>query len=177
MKKFIFTAVAVALVCSAGMFSSCSKSDEDDNEEEVVYNPATDGIIGKWVSGGTNVAPLLIAVGLADTLSVEFGTNTYHVDSYFQGTKMPSLDGTYVQRKSTVGNIWTITLNQTSPGALTSEGIFEITKVGDIYTLDYEVVQTEPSLGAPPTPEDGFGSSAGGILGNTNIQKYVRIAE
>ena len=43
-------------------------------------------------------------------------------------------------------------------------------------TMYYEIVQTNPDIGAtPPTPEAGFGSSSGGVLGMTNVQKYVRL--
>ena len=41
----------------------------------------------------------------------------------------------------------------------------------------YEIVQTDPDIGAiPPNAQDGFGSTNGGALGTINIQKYVRIA-
>ena len=66
-------------------------------------------------------------------------------------------------------------MNQSTPSAVTSEGIFEITKVGEGYTMRYEVVQTEPDIGAtPPTATAGFGSSNGGALGQMNIQKFVK---
>ncbi|HQU97021.1 MAG TPA: hypothetical protein PLO39_12810, partial [Saprospiraceae bacterium] len=72
-----------------------------------------------------------------------------------------------------VGNIYTIKLNQTSPTALTAEGIFEVS--ADNKTMKYEVVQTEPSLGiAPPTAAGGFGSTAGGAFGTNVVQNFVR---
>jgi len=44
--------------------------------------------------------------------------------------------------------------------------------------MQYEIVQTEPDLGnVPPTVTGGFGSSNGGTLGTSNVQKYVRITE
>jgi hypothetical protein len=42
-------------------------------------------------------------------------------------------------------------------------------------SLIYEVVQTNPPLGTPPTASAGFCSSNGGTLGCTNVQRYVRI--
>ncbi len=41
-------------------------------------------------------------------------------------------------------------------------------------SMYYEVVQTNPPLGTPPTPQDGFCSSNGGALGCDNLQKYRR---
>jgi hypothetical protein len=177
MKKLIFTTLMAALVCSAGMFSSCSKSDEDDKEQEWVYNPAEDGLIGEWVSGGDNVAPLFITYNLADSAYAKFNdNNTYYVETFLQGAKT-ILGGNFVQTKSSVGNIWTITLNQTTPSALTSEGIFDVTKTGGTYLMRYEIIQTEPSLGTAPTPEGGFGSSSGGLFGEGFVQRYIRIME
>ena len=42
-------------------------------------------------------------------------------------------------------------------------------------SLVYEVVQTNPPLGTPPTANDGFCSTSGGVLGCTNVQRYVRL--
>jgi hypothetical protein len=181
MKKLLFTIVTVALIGSAGMFFSCSKSNEDDDDKgkEWVYNPAEDGIIGEWYSSGANVALLLMAYN--DSLYAKFNADgTYLVEQYKDGIKGADLVGIYTQEKSGVGNIWTISTEITSSaGAGTiSEGIFEITKVGNGYTMQYEVVQLGIGF-APPTPEGGFGSTGGlGSLGlptTANIQKYVRI--
>lgn len=70
-------------------------------------------------------------------------------------------------------------MEQSSPAAVTSEGIFEITQDATVktkYTLKYEVVQTTPSIGATaPTATAGFGSSSGGTLGTMNVQTFVNI--
>ena len=81
--------------------------------------------------------------------------------------------GTYVISKSTTGNIWTITCNQELPYTAVASGIFEIKTSPDL--LWYEVVQTSGTQNVPPTPAAGFGSSNGGTLGVSNIQKYVRV--
>ena len=39
-------------------------------------------------------------------------------------------------------------------------------------SMYYEVVQTNPPLGTPPSAQDGFCSSNGGALGCDNLQKY-----
>lgn len=134
------------------------------------------GITGEWYSSGSNVAPLL-AYFLIDSIYAKFeANNTYLVESYASGAKT-TYTGTFTQEKSGIGNIWNIVLNQSAPTAITSEGIFEITAANGGYTMKYEVVQTEPSLGTAPTAEAGFGSSSGGTLGTMNIQTFVKIAQ
>lgn len=168
MKKLLFILVAFAIG-----FSSCSKSDEAD-----VYNPAADGITGQWQSSGSNVAVLLSTYFKVDSIYAKFeANNTYYVESFALGTKT-IYSGTYVQTKPATGTIWTITLNQSTPTAVVSEGIFEITKVGTAYSMKYEVVQTTPSISAtPPTISAGFGSTNGGALGTMNIQNFVQIVK
>ncbi len=170
MKKLIFILVAAM----AFAFSACEESTEED-----VYNPTTDGIIGEWQSSGANVAVLLKTYFKVDSIYAKFNANnSYLVESYASGTKT-TYSGVFTQTKSTTGAIWTITLEQNTPTAVTSEGIFEITQNASIktkYTMKYEVVQTTPSIGATaPTPTAGFGSSSGGVLGTTNVQTFVNI--
>lgn len=166
MKKLLFILISVAIV-----FTSCKKSTEED-----VYDPATDGLVGEWQSSGSNVAVLLSYYFGVDSIYAKFSdNNTYLVESYANDTKT-IYSGTYAQEKSGTGQIWTIVLNQSTPTAVTSEGIFEITSDNSEFTMKYEVVQTTPSIGAtPPTPEAGFGSSNGGALGTTNVQTFLMI--
>ncbi len=169
MKKVMLVLIACAMV-----FVSCKKSTEED-----VYDPSTDGIIGEWYSSGSNVAVLLSYYFSIDSIYAKFEeNNTYLVESFADGAKT-TYTGTFAQTEPTSGTIWTIELNQSSPTAVTSEGIFQITKEADnSYTMKYEVVQTEPSIGAtPPTVAGGFGSSNGGALGTTNVQTFIKIEE
>lgn len=164
-------------------------SDEDDlsvnvtgeEEESIVVNYAefssVNGIAGTWVSAGDNVAPLLVNLFAVDSIVATFGVNqTYTVLQYTGGNTTPlELSGTYEQELSSVDNIWTIEVNQTSPAALVSEGIFAINVSANPDGMQYEIVQTSPDIGAvPPTPADGFGSTNGGAFGDANIQNYVR---
>lgn len=171
MKKLIFIFVAAL----AFAFTACEESVEED-----VYNPTTDGLIGEWQSSGTNVAALLKTYFKVDSIYANFkDNNTYVVESFSSGAKT-TYAGVFTQTKSTTGNIWTIKLEQSTPTAVTSEGIFEITTVATAkstsYTMKYEVVQTTPSIGAtPPTPAAGFGSSNGGALKQTNVQNFAKI--
>ena len=165
MRKLFIILIAVATV-----FSDCKKSEVED-----VYNPTDDGLVGNWVSKGADVAPLLVNYFKVDSITANFqSNNTYKVVSYSKGVPT-NYAGTFVQTKPASGAIWNIKLNQSTPTAVTSEGIFEITKVGQGYTRKYEVVQTEPNIGAtPPTAAAGFGSSSGGALGQMNVQKFVK---
>lgn len=172
MKKLFFIFVAAM----AFVFSACEESVEVD-----VYNPATDGIVGEWQSSGSNVAVLLKTYFKVDSIYAKFNeNNTYLVESFASGTKT-TYTGVYTQTKPATGTIWNIKLEQSSPTAVTSEGIFEITQDATVktkYTLKYEVVQTTPSIGATaPTATAGFGSSSGGTLGTMNVQTFVNIVK
>jgi len=139
------------------------------------------GIIGNWYSSGANVAPLLVTYFYVDSIYAEFkADDSYLVEQYnignTSGTPDVTFTGTFVIEKSTVGEIWNIELSQDQPFTATSQGIFEI-KTTPEEILWYEVVQTSGTQNVPPTPEEGFGSSNGGTLGDSNIQKYIRIAE
>lgn len=166
MKKLFFVLAAALFVLSA-----C-----DESTDETKYDPATDGIAGEWDSKGEDVALLLKNYFKVDSIYAKFNSNnTYLVESFSQGTKT-TYSGTYAQKVSSVAGIWDITLNQSTPTAVTSVGIFEVTKGTDNkYRMKYEVVQTEPNIGAtPPTASAGFGSSSGGALGTMNIQTFVK---
>ncbi len=167
MKKLLVFGMLLAVV-----FVSCQKSDDDDDSND----PQKIGIVGEWYSSGTNVATLLSYYFHVDSIYAKFNSNnTYLVESFAAGAKT-TYSGTYVQTKSGTGTIWNITLNQSTPTAVTSVGIFDISTAVSPYTMRYEVAQTEPSIGAtPPTAAAGFGSTNGGALGEWNIQKFVKI--
>jgi len=136
------------------------------------------GIIGKWVSEGTNVAPLLVTYFNVLKVDAEFKSDfTYNVNQFNVGNTTTTPDiifkGTYEIAKSTTGNIWTITCNQELPYVAIASGIFEIKTSPEL--LWYEVVQTSGTQNVPPTPAAGFGSSNGGTLGVLNVQKFVRV--
>lgn len=167
MKKISILALAAMLA-----FSSCKKEEENNNNNN--NQPQRTGIQGKWQSSGSDVAPLLVQLFQIDSIYAEFNTNmTYTVRQWdASGADLGTLSGVYTQTKSSTGDIWNIVVEQTAPSALRSEGIFDVNNG----VMRYEIVQTEPSLGVPPpTAEGGFGSSAGGALGNANIQVYKEV--
>ena len=169
MKKFF-----ALMILASVAFVACDKSDDDGPETD----PKVIGIVGEWYSSGTNVAPLLGAIGVDSVYAKFESNNTYVVESFSDGSKT-TLTGTYVQEKSSNGTIWTIVLNQSTPNTLTSEGIFEISSSATPYTMNYEVAQTNPVITGvtPPTVEGGFGSTSNGAYGNLNIQKYIKIVK
>lgn len=133
------------------------------------------GIIGEWESYDVSV----LLSSYYDDIEVTFNANqTYTVTTYKDGISS-TLEGTYTQEKSGVGNIWNITLNQTemngSPSELTSDGIFEIYEASPD-SMWYEVAQTNPEIAGvtAPTAEAGFGSTSNGAYSTWNIQKYTK---
>ncbi len=135
------------------------------------------GIIGKWSSAGVNLAPLLVYAGI-DSIYANFkGDNTYVVESFTPDGSKTTLTGTFTQAHSTVATIWDITVNQSSPTALASVGIFSVYSEFSPLTMKYEIAQTEPAIVGvtPPTATGGFGSTSGGAYGVLNVQTYVRM--
>jgi hypothetical protein len=168
MKKARLWAMALAAMVA---FSSCEKEEDDDNGTN---NPPEEvGIQGEWQSSGAGVAPLLVTLFGTDSIYADFNTDmTYTVEQYDTAGTALTLSGTYTQTDSGTDDIWTITVDQTSPASLTSEGIFKV----DGNTMQYEIVQTSPDIGAtPPTPAGGFGSTNAGALGMANVQTYQRV--
>jgi hypothetical protein len=161
-KKFFVMALALTLG-----FTSCEDEENTDDTPGVTLV----GIQGTWQSSGTDVAPLLVNLFQTDSIYAEFNTNnTYLVEQYSNGAAL-TLEGTYTQQEDANG-IWNITVNQTTPATLVSEGIFQVN--GN--SMQYEIVQTSPDIGAtPPTAAEGFGSTNGGALGVLNVQVYKRL--
>jgi hypothetical protein len=134
------------------------------------------GIIGKWQSSGLNVSPLLIGAGI-DSIYANFkGDNTYVVESFTPDGSKTTLTGTFSQERSAVTGIWNIVINQSSPNALVSEGIFQVVDQSPLL-MKYEIAQTDPAIVGvtPPTAAGGFGSTSSGAFGLLNVQTYLKI--
>jgi len=145
------------------------------DETQTIDFTINDPIVGNWVSSGANIAPLLAGAPFNTTsITADFSSNgTYTVVTTDVNNSQVTLVGTY-QTAAGIGLIRTISLTQSSPSVLTSEGIYQ----NDGGLLTYEVAQTNPPLTGvtKPTAEGGFGSTANGLFGVLNIQKYVRAA-
>lgn len=168
--------ILLLIMAMMGMIvlASCSESSDNGTGPDKDLSP----IVGQWRSEGENVALLLYSLGYRRIDATFKDDNTYVVVTYDTANATVTLEGTYTTEKSDVDDIYKITINQTKPVALTSEGIFKVDETKNPNEMLYEIVQTQPSIGAtPPTPEAGFGSTNGGALGMINVQKYVKIAQ
>jgi hypothetical protein len=147
------------------MVMGCGEDSATDSKTD-----PSDLIVGKWLSAGSNVAPLLTNFAI-DTVQVEFKSDlSVAMASHVSGAGWVPTGGTYVLTKSASGNVHAI---QIIYPTYEQGGIVEIIE-GNPDQMKLEVVQTTPDIGATArTPETGFGSDA--ALGSTNIQKYVRV--
>jgi len=132
----------------------------------------SDAIVGTWVSEGDDVSPLFGG----DPFNYTRVVAVFEASGDLAATATDASGGTvdfvstYTVDTSTYPG--TIVVAQTVPYVATSEGIWQVD--GD--TLTYEVVQTDPDYGyTPPTPDTGFGSTAGpNLTPDVNIQYYQR---
>lgn len=133
----------------------------------------TNPIVGSWTA--YDVSGILASLGITG-ISAQFNqNNTYTVVSSASGANT-TFEGTYaVSADASEDGIFSITLNQSVPSSLTSEGIFKV-YAAQPDSMWYEVAQTNPSITGvtAPSVEGGFGSTSGGAFGTLNIQKYSR---
>lgn len=158
------------LIVAVAMWGySCGDSTTDGGDE------AVEAIVGDWVSQGSeNVAPGLQALVKTARINATFEANgTYDVVSIDSAGAEVTFRGTYEVGPETASGIRTITLNQSTPASVTSQGIYQIAGT----TLTYEVIQTEPEIGATaPTVTGGFGSTTvqGVATGIFWVQKFEK---
>ncbi len=151
------------LIVAVAMWGySCGESSTGNGDGDV------EAIVGAWVSeGATHVALGLQQLSKTARIDAEFAENgTYNVVATDSTGSEVTFTGAYELGEETASGIRTITLTQATPSSVTSEGIFQIES--DMMT--YEVIQTEPTVGAEaPTVEGGFGST---LVGGTNYGTY-----
>jgi hypothetical protein len=144
---------------------SADDAADDGTPEEVT-------LAGSWVSEGSDVAPLLVELTGAQKITAVFADDTFTVATIDDQGQEVIQAGVYSATPSGVGQIFDIVLEQSSPATVTAEGIFEIDTSVSPAVMRYEIVQTEPSVGAiAPTAEGGFGSTA---YGDDLTQVYLR---
>ena len=129
-------------------------------------------LVGTWVSEGDDISDMFAAPPFEyQRITADFRDDgSYTVTSVDGGGTPYELVGTYVVDTSTTPAA--VSLSQTSPYDAEAEGIWAVQ--GSMLT--YEVVQTVPDFGfSPPTPDGGFGSTAGsGLEPGMNVQVYRR---
>lgn len=147
---------------------ACGSSTSNDDIDPV------DPIVGDWISEGDNVAQGLQDLVNTESITASFSEdNSYVVVSVDESGSEVTFTGTYETGEETSSGIRSIRLEQAQPVSVVSEGIFEI----DGNTMTYEVIQTDPDIGATaPTVEGGFGSTVigGQETGSYWVQTFVR---
>ena len=140
--------------------------DDDDDDAQ----PVT--LAGNWLSEGEDVAPLLVELTNAVSITATFTEDTFTVWTTDGDGQEVNQTGVYTAEASGVGEIYNIILEQTTPQSITVTGIYEIDNSVSPAIMRYEVVQTSPSVGAEePTADKGFG---GTNLGDDLTQIFVR---
>lgn len=166
MKKLTYSLLVLAFAITG--FACGSSSTGDDAE-------AVEAIVSEWVSeGAANVAPGLQMIAKTARINASFAkNNTYNVVSIDSAGAEVTFKGTFTVGEETATGVRAITLQQTEPTTVVSKGIFKIEGT----TMTYEVIQTEPNIGAEaPTVEGGFGSTLvnGNPTGVFWVQKYEK---
>lgn len=152
-----------------------------------------DPIVGSWLAEGfttiatatgsvqvPNVSPLLFGAPFnIRRIRATFNANgTYTVVSTDSAGANSTLTGTWTTSAAdTAGvTIRNITVNQSSPASVTSQGIYQVSVSGGSARMLYEIAQVQPPLQGvtPPTPRGGFGSTSNGAFGIANIQRYAK---
>lgn len=166
MKRLIYSILVLALVVTG---FACSSSSSGTDEIEV------EAIVGDWVSEGEgNVALGLQIIAKTARIDATFEEdNSYNVVSTDSTGSEVTFTGTYELGEETASGIRSITLQQNQPTSVVSEGIYQI----DGNSMTYEVIQTEPNIGAEaPTVAGGFGSTVvnGEPQGMFWVQNYTK---
>jgi hypothetical protein len=148
--------------------AACS-DDDDDNNNGGNNPPVPDAWIGKWISAGDDVAPILVAFAGYDSIYATFNeNNTVILETHVPDEEWVVTNGTYDVVESESGDIHAISVTYPT---YAQEGIIQVFP-DDVDYLWLEVVQT--NIGATiPTVDAGFGADE--TLGTMNIQVYRRV--
>jgi len=152
--------------------SGVTTDDTGTTDDTATTGDGSDAIVGTWVSEGGDLSPLFAGnpFNYTRVLAVFESSGDLAVTATDSSGAATDFVATYTVDTSTYPG--TIVVDQSAPYAAISEGIWQVD--GD--TLTYEVVQVDPDYGyTPPTPESGFGSTAGpNLTPDINIQIYQR---
>lgn len=167
MKRLLLLSLFASLTF---LYLGCSSKDDD-----TITPTENDKIVNTWISEGAGVAPGLVATLKTVKITATFNANnTYTVVAKDSSGAEVTYSGTYSVSENTGTTIRSITLNQTSPTSITSQGIYEVDSKG---MMRYEVIQTTPAITGftAPVPSEGFGSTKylGTPLGATWVQGFV----
>ncbi len=137
-------------------------------------------LVGTWRAEGLDVSPGLYNNTAFPTRRVDAtfrADNTYSVVATNDAGVSVTFAGTWQLTGDVNARVRALRLNQSTPSALVSTGIYAVAAGGA--TMQYEVIQTEPAIAGftAPTVAAGFGSTAfnGTPLGIVWIQNYTRV--
>lgn len=170
------TEIKITVPASLPIGATSIKVKKGTGTELTLQFTVEDPIVGIWTSEAANVAPLLYGppFNIRKIVATFKADGSYIVVQTDSSQTSLTLTGTYVAAPGKDA-IRTVTVNQGNPTSLTAEGIYQVTVNATDISMKYEIVQTQPPLGvSKPTPELGFGSTAGGAYGTINIQTYVK---
>jgi hypothetical protein len=165
---FLGAALAAATLCAA-----CGQAQAPTQDMAKIQNP----LVGSWTSQGADVAPLLAGMPFNFTrIDATFAESTYEVSATDKNSQTVKFTGTWTATAAATAGFYDITLNQAAPTTVVSKGIYKIDATVTPNRMSYEVLQVMPDLKlTPPTASAGFGSTNGGTLGMTNVQKYSKV--
>lgn len=134
---------------------------------------ADSALVGAWLSQGEDLSPLFSAPPFEyERVEGEFlSDGSYSFTTVTLAGDSATVTGSWSADTSTEPR--SIALEQDQPYKATASGVYALD--GD--KLTYEVVQTEPNYGfSPPTPQGGFGSTAGpGVGPGDNVQIFRKV--
>lgn len=157
-----------ALILAMVGVVACSDDDDDDNNTGT-NPPVPDAWVGKWISAGDDVAPILVAFSGYDSVYVTLNeNNTVVLETHNEADGWVVTNGTFSVTESASGDIDAFA--GTYP-TYEQEGIIQVFSA-DVDSMWLEAVATNIGF-AIPTPEGGFGADA--TLTDTNIQVYRRV--
>lgn len=166
MKTTMKYALTLSLILIALGLAACS--DDDDNDTGTTP-PVPDAWVGKWISAGDDVAPILVAFSGYDSVYVTMNeNNTLILETHNDADGWVVTNGTFSVTESANSDIDAFT--GTYP-TYEQEGIVQFFSA-DVDSMWLEVVAT--NIGATiPTVDAGFGADP--TLLNANIQVYRRV--
>jgi hypothetical protein len=157
----------MTLIAALVGVAACSDDDDDDNGGTTP--PVPDAWVGKWISAGDDVAPILVAFSGYDSVYVTMNeNNTLVLETHNDADGWVVTNGTFAITESENGDIDGFAATYPT---YEQEGIIQIFSAS-VDSMWLEVVAT--NIGATiPTVEAGFGADP--TLLDSNIQVYRRV--
>jgi len=120
MKRLLLLSLFASLTF---LYVGCNSSDD----ETVTPPVEQDKIVNTWISEGAGVAPGLVTLLKTVKITATFNSNnTYTVIAKDSAGAEVTYSGTYSVSENTGTTIRSITLNQSAPTSVTSQGIYEV---------------------------------------------------